>query len=106
MPSWAAGSLVLCFNVDCDTGFEIHGEVILENGDLGNQAADKCLVKFCYGGRLALYEILQVPDLLHLLVLDDAVYLGLSALIPEPENLICDGVVVVFLIDLLQLLYL
>lgn len=35
-------------------------------------------------------------------ILDDAVHLGLSALIPEPENLISDGVVVVLLVDLLK----
>ena len=66
------------------------------------QAADQRLIKLCDGGRLAFDEILQVPDLLHLLVLDDAVYFGLPALIPEPQNLIREGVVVVLLVDFLQ----
>ena len=34
------------------------------------------------------------------------VHLGLSTLIPKPENLICDGIVVVLLVDLLQELFL
>lgn len=80
--------------------------MIVENGDLSNQAADQRLIKLCDGGRLALDEILQVPDLLHLLILDDAVHLGLSTLIPKPENFICDGIVVVLLVDLLQELFL
>ena len=95
-------SLALCLDVDCDAGLEIYGEVIIENGDLGNQAAGQRFVKLRDGGRLALDEILQVPDLLHMFILDDAVHLGLSALIPEPENLISDGVVVVLLVDLLK----
>ena len=76
--------------------------MIVEYCDLGNQAADQRLVKLCDGGRLALDEILQVTDLLHLFILDDAVHLGLPALILKPENLISDGVVVVFLINLIQ----
>ena len=71
--------------------------MVLEDGDLFNQTADQCLIKLCDGGGLSLDEILQIPDLLHLLVLDDTVHLGLPALIPEPENLICDGVVVILL---------
>ncbi len=76
--------------------------MVLKYCDLFNQAADQRLVIFCDGGRLALDEILQVPDLLHLLIFDDAIHLGLPALIPEPENLIRDSIVIIFLIDLLQ----
>ena len=70
------------------------------------QAADQRLIKLCDGGRLAFEIILPVPNLLHLLVLDDAVYFGLPALIPEPQNLIREGVVVVLLVDFLQKLLL
>lgn len=80
--------------------------MIVENGDLGNQAADQRLVEFRDGGGLAFDEILQILDLLHLFILDDAVHLGLMTLITELENLICDGVVVVLLVDLLQKLLL
>ena len=37
--------------------------------------------------------------MLHLFILDDAVHLGLPALIPEAENLIRDGVVIVLLAE-------
>ena len=76
--------------------------MIFVNRDLRDQAADQRLVKLCDGSRLALNEILQATDLLHLFILDDAVHLGLPALIPEPEDLIRDGVVIVLLVDLLQ----
>ena len=29
---FSAGSLVLCFDVDCDPGLEFHGEVVGKNG--------------------------------------------------------------------------
>ena len=66
------------------------------------QAADQRLIKLCDGGKLAFEIILPVPDLLHLLILDDGVHLGLPALIPEPQNLIREGVVVVLPVDFLQ----
>ena len=50
----------LCFDVDCDPGFEVYGEAVLENGDLLNQAADQRLIKLCDGDRLAFDEILQI----------------------------------------------
>lgn len=65
--------------------------MIIENGNLCNQAADQCLVKLRDSGRLTFDEILQVPDLLHLFIFDDAVHLSLSALIPEPDMKIIDA---------------
>ena len=76
--------------------------MIYEDRDLRDQTLDQCLVKLRDRGELALDEILQVLDQAHLLVLDDAVHLGLPALIPESKNLICDGIVIIFLVDLLQ----
>ncbi len=76
----------LFFDIDCNAGLEVHGEVVLEDGNLLNQAADQRLVKFGDGVGLLFYEILQLTDLLHLFVLDDAVHLGLPALIPEAKN--------------------
>ena len=77
LPSSAAGSLVLCFDFDGDSGLEVDGEVILEDRNLRDQALDQRLVKLCDGGRLAFDEILQVLDQAHLLILDHAVHLGL-----------------------------
>ena len=66
LPSSAAGSLVLCFDIDCDSGFEVYSEVILEDHDLRNQP--------------------------HLLILDNAVDFSLFSHFPEPEDLVCDGI--------------
>ena len=52
LPSSAAGSLVLCFDVDCYSGFEVDGEVILKDRNLRDQALDQRLVKLCNGGGL------------------------------------------------------
>ena len=56
-----AGSPVLCFDVYFDPGLEIHGEVVLENGDLFNQADDQRLIKLCDGGGLAFDGGLILP---------------------------------------------
>ena len=40
MLSSAAGDLVLCFNIDCDAGLKVHGEVIFEYGDFRDLVAD------------------------------------------------------------------
>ena len=37
LPSSAAGSLFLCFDVDCYSGFEVDGEVILKDRNLRDQ---------------------------------------------------------------------
>ena len=67
--------------------------MLLEYRDYLNQAADQRLIKLRDGDRLAFDEILQVADLLHLFIFDDAVHFGLSALIPEEKYLIRDGVI-------------
>ena len=100
--SWFRGisaSVGLFFNINRNTGLKVYSEVVLENSDLLNQAADQRLIKFGDGAGLLFDEILQLPDLLHLFIFDDTVHLSLPALIPEAENLICNGIVVVFLVD-------
>ena len=37
----------LCFDVDCDSGLEFHGEVVREDGDLLDELFNQCLIKFC-----------------------------------------------------------
>ena len=67
----------LFFNIDCDSGLEVDGEVILKDRNLRDQALDQRLVKLRDGGGLLMDEILQVLDQAHLLILDHAVDLGL-----------------------------
>ena len=92
----------LCLNIDCNSGLEFHGEVILENRDLRDQALDQYLVKLRDRGGLAFDEILQVLDQVHLLILDHTVDLGLFSHIPESKNLVSDGVVVSLLVGFLH----
>ncbi|MBQ1789343.1 MAG: hypothetical protein II008_04125, partial [Oscillospiraceae bacterium] len=47
---------------DCDSGFEVDGEVVFENRDLGNKPFDQRFIKFCDGCGLLPDEILQVLD--------------------------------------------
>ena len=66
--------------------------MIFEDRDLCYQALDQHFVKLRDGG-LALDEILQVLAQAHLLITDNAVYLGLLSYFPEPEDLIGNGIV-------------
>ena len=76
--------------------------MVFENRDLRDQAFDQRLVKLRDGGGLLPDEILKVSDQTHLLVPDNAVDLGLLSHVPETENLVRDGIIVVLLVGLLQ----
>ena len=102
LPSSAAGSRLLCFDVDCDSGLEVDGEMIFENRDLRDQALDQRLVKPRDGGGLLPDEILKVSDQPHLLVSNNTVTLGLLPHVPEPVNLVRDRIVVILLVGFLQ----
>ena len=88
----------LFFDFDGDSGLEVDGEAILKDRNLRDQALDQRLVKLCDGGGLLMNEILQVLDQTHLFILDHTFDLGLFSHIPEPEDFIRDGVVIVLLI--------
>ena len=57
LPS-TVGSLVLCFDVDCDTGLKVHCETVLKDCNFLNQAADQRLIKLCDGWETDLYYML------------------------------------------------
>ena len=96
----------LTFNIDVYAGLEFHGEVILEDGDLLDELFDQSLIKFCDVGFLPGDEVLQFLDPAHGFFPVMAVDLGLFLLVAEPENLIGDGVIVLFVICLLDELFL
>lgn len=81
----------LCFDFNCNTGLEVHGEALLEDSDFFNQSFYQYLVKLRDRCGLKPDEVLQVLDQAHLFVLDYAVDFGLFSHIPEPENLIRDS---------------
>ena len=76
--------------------------MVFENCDLRDQALDQRLVKLRDGGGLLSDEILKVSDQPHLLVSYNAVNFGLLPHVPEPEDFVRDGIVVIFLVGLLQ----
>lgn len=96
----------LCFDFDCDSGLEFHGEVVGKDGDLLDELFDQRFIKLCYVGFLLGDEVLQLLDPVHGFFPVVAVELGLFFLITEPENLISDGVIVLFVICLLDELFL
>ena len=83
----------LCFDFDCDSGLEFHGEVLGEDGDLLDELFDQSLIKLCDVGFLPGDEVLQLLDSVHGFFPVVAVELGLFLLVAEPENLIGYGIV-------------
>ena len=106
LPSAAAGSLALCFDVDCDPGLEFHGEVVCKDGDLLDELFDQSLIKLCDVGFLLGDEVLQLLDPVHGFFPVVAVDLGLFLLVAKPENLIGDGVIVLLVVCLFDELFL
>lgn len=92
--------LFLCFDVDCDAGFEFHGEVVGKDGDLLDELFDQSLIKLCDVGFLPGDEVLQLLYPVHGFFPVVAVEFGLFFLVAQPENLIGDGVIVLFVICL------
>lgn len=96
----------LCFDFDCDSGLEFHGEVLGEDGDLLDELFDQSLIKLRDVGFLLGDEVLQLLDPVHGLFPVMAVDFGLFFLLPEPENLISDGVVILLVVCFLDELFL
>ena len=48
-----------CFDVDSDTRFEFHGEVVGKDGNLLDELFDQSLIKLCDVGFLSGDEVLQ-----------------------------------------------
>ena len=80
--------------------------MVFENRNLRDQALDKRLIKVRDGGGLLPDEILEVSDQPHLLVSDNAANFSLLSHVPESEDLVRDGIVVVLLVGFLQELFL
>ena len=76
--------------------------MVVEDGNLLDEFFDQSLIKLCYVGFLLGDEVLQLLDPVHGLFPVVAVNFGLFLLLPEAENLIGDGVVVLLVICLLM----
>lgn len=55
----------LCFDVDCDPGLEVHGEVVGEDGDFLDELFDQRIIELCDVGFLIGDEVLQFLDTVH-----------------------------------------
>ena len=92
----------LGFDFDCKPGFEFHGEVVGKNGYLLDELFYQSLIKLRDVSFLFGDEALQLLDSVHGLFPVVAVNFGLFPLLPEAENLIGDGVVVLLVVCLLD----
>ena len=99
-------SVGLSFNIDLDTGLEFQDEVVCEDGNLLNELFNQSLIKLCDTGFLPGDEFLQFLNPVHGFFSVMAVELGLFLLVAEPENFVSDGIVVLFVICLLDELFL
>lgn len=77
-----------------------------KDGDLLDELFDQRFIKLCDVGFLTGDEVLQLLDPVHGLFPVMAVYFGLFLLVAEPENLVGDGIVVLFVVGLLDKLFL
>lgn len=96
----------LCFDINCDTGLEFHGEVVGKDSDLLDELFDQSLIKLSDVGFLTGDEVLQLLDPVHGFFPVVAVELGLFLLVAEPENLIGDGIIVLLVVCLFDELFL
>ena len=98
--------MLLFCNIDADAGFELDREVIGKDGDLLDETFNTILVKVRDGGFLPGDEVLQLLDPVHGFFPAVAVHLGFFFLLPEPENLVGDGVIILLVVGLFDKLLL
>lgn len=92
----------LRFNVDCEAGLEFHGEVVGKDGDFLDEFFDQSFVELRDVGFLLGDEVLQLLDSVQGFFPVVAIDLGFLLLVAEPENLISDGVVILFVVGFLD----
>lgn len=103
--SWSRGfraSMELCMNINTQSGFQFYGEMVIPDGYLFDPASHQCFIEFCQVCSLLCNEILKVVDALYLLVSCGSVNRGLLTEFAEPENFICDFIIGLFAVCLLQ----
>ena len=94
------GNLLLFCNTHAYVGLEFHSEVALIM--ICGMLPDECLVKFCDVGFLLDDKVSQLFDSVHGLYSAVAVYFGLLFLLPEPEDLVGDSIVILLVVGLLE----
>ena len=90
--------LCLSVNVDRYSGFKFHSEVVLPDDDPFKPALYQGLVEGFQVCGLLLDKILQLVDAGNLCVSGGGINCAVFSLFPEPENLICDFIIGLFVI--------
>lgn len=96
----------LRFDFDCEAGLEFHCEVVGKDRDFLDELFDQSLIELRDIGFLLGDEVLQLLDPVHGFFPEMAVDLGLFFLLPESENLISDGIVILLVVCFLDELFL
>ena len=97
---------LLCFNLNFQSGLELHCEVVIPDDDTLKTALYQCLVEGLQVCGLLLDKILQLVDAGNLCVPGSSVNCAFFALFSEFEDLIGNLVVGLFIIGLFEKLFL
>ena len=97
---------VLSFNVNFQSGLKLHSEVVLPDDDPLKPALYQGLVEDLKVCGLLLYKILQLVDACNLCVPGGSVNRAFLALLPELEDLIGNLIIDLFVVGLLEKLFL
>lgn len=86
--------LLLFVYVHFDTGFKLDDEVVGKYGNLLDGFSNRCIFQFCKLRWLLLDKILQLFKMFKFFLLPLLMSFGFFRLLPQSEDLICNGVVV------------
>lgn len=86
--------LLLFVYVHFDTGFKLDDEVVGKYGNLLDGFSNRCIFQFCKLRWLLLDKILQLFEMFKFFLLPMLMSFGFFRLLPQSEDLICNGVVV------------
>ena len=97
---------MLTFNINTESGFELHCEVVFPDGYLFEPAFYQCFVEFSQVSTLLLDEILQVINSCNLRVSGSGVNGAFFTLFAEFENLVSNLIVGFFVVSFFEKLFL
>lgn len=97
---------MLTFNINTESGFELHCEVVFPDGYLFEPAFNQGFIKFSKVGTLLLDEILQVVNSCNLCISGGGIDGVLPALFSECKYLLCDFIISFLVVCLLQKFFL
>lgn len=97
---------MLTFNINTESGFELHCEVVFPDGYLFEPAFNQGFIKFSKVGTLLLNEVLQGIDSFYLCIPGGGIDGVLPAFFTELENLVCNLIIGFLVVSLFEKLFL